>query len=67
MFREFPYERLARQVQLAKPTEKRLRGLPRPRCNVYIFDHAWSRLDVEPTELSNYLKLMLTVRYSKSS
>jgi len=52
MFREFPHERLARQIQPAKPTEKRFRGHPRPRCSKYISDLAWSRLDVEPVELS---------------
>jgi len=39
-------------VQLAKPTEKRFRGHPRPRCSEYISDLAWSRLGVEPAELS---------------
>ena len=49
---EFHYERLARQVQLAKPTEKRFRGHARPRCSEYIFDLVWSRLGVETAELS---------------
>jgi len=52
MFRELPYERLARQVQLAKPTEKRFRCHPRPRWNEYISDLAWSCLGVEPAQLS---------------
>jgi len=47
-----PYERLARQVQLVKPTEKGFRGDPRPRFSNYIADLAWSRLGVEPAELS---------------
>jgi len=46
------YERLARQVQLAKPTEKRFRDHPRPRCSECISDLAWSRLGVEPAEPS---------------
>ena len=45
-------ERLARQVLLATPTEKRLRGCPRTRWSDYISDLAWSRLGVEPAELS---------------
>jgi len=49
---KFPCERLARLVQLAKPTEKRFRGHPRPRCSGYISDLAWSRLGVELAELS---------------
>jgi len=49
---EFPYERLARLVCLAKPTEKRFRGHPRPRFGNYISDLAWSRLGVEQVELS---------------
>jgi len=52
MFREFPYERSARQVQLAIPTEIRFRGHPRLWCSEYISDLAWSRLGVEPAELS---------------
>jgi len=51
MSREFPYERLAGQVQLAKPTEKRFRGHPMPRCIGYTSDLAWSRLGVEQAEL----------------
>jgi len=47
-----PHERLARHVQLAKPTEKRFRGHPRPRWSNYISDLAWSRIGVEPPELS---------------
>jgi len=47
-----PHKRLARQVQLAEPTEKRFRGHPRPRWSDYISDLAWSRLGVEPAELS---------------
>jgi len=52
MYPEFPYKRLARQVQLAKPTEKRFRGHPRPRCSDSVSDLAWPRLGVEPAELS---------------
>jgi len=47
-----PQERLARHVQLAKPTEKRFRGHPRPRWGDYISDLAWSRIGVKPAELS---------------
>jgi len=46
------YERLARQVLLAKTTEKRFRGHPRPSLSDYISDFAWSRLGVEPEEHS---------------
>ena len=38
----------ARQVQLAKPTEKRFKGHPRPRCS----DLAWARVGVESAEIS---------------
>ena len=34
------------------PRKKRFRGHPRPRCSDYISDLAWSRLGVEPAELS---------------
>jgi len=44
------YKRLARRVLLAKTTEKRFRGHPRPSLSDYISDFAWSRLDVEPEE-----------------
>ena len=37
---------------LAKTTEKRPRGLPSPRWSNYISNLAWSRLGVEPAELS---------------
>jgi len=47
-----PHERLTKRVQLAEPTEKRFRGHPRPRWSDYIFNPAWSRLGVEPAELS---------------
>jgi len=64
MFREFPYERLARQVQLAKPKENGsevIQGL--------------GGVNTSPTLLAlvlvwsqqNYLKLLLSVWYSKSS
>ena len=45
-------ERLSRQALLAKPSGKRPRGRPRPRWSNYISDLAWSRLGVEPAELS---------------
>ena len=47
-----PHKRLARQGQLAEPTEKRFRGHPRPRWSDYISDLARSRPGVEPAELS---------------
>jgi len=47
-----PHERLAKQVQLAKPMEKRFRDHPRPRWSDYISDLARSRLCAEPVELS---------------
>jgi len=47
-----PHKRLAKQVQLAEPMEKRFRGHPRPSWSDYISDLAWSRLGVEPAELS---------------
>jgi len=60
-----PIERLVRQALLAKPTGKRPRYRPRPRrWSNCISDLAWSRLDVSQ---QNYLKLLLTVRYSKFS
>jgi len=37
-----------------------------PGWSDYITDLAWSRLGVEPAKLQ-YVKLLLTVRYSKSS
>jgi len=43
-----PYEGMARQVLLAKTTEKRFRDHPRPSLSDYISDLAWSRLGVEP-------------------
>jgi len=47
-----PNERLVRQALLAKPTGKRPRCRPRPRLSTCISDLAWSRLGVEPAELS---------------
>jgi len=47
-----PNERLVRQALLAKPTGKWPRCRPRPRWSNCISDLAWSRLDVEPAELS---------------
>jgi len=47
-----PQERLVRQVLLARPMAERRRGLPRPKWNDRISELAWSRLGVEPTELS---------------
>jgi len=47
-----PHERLVKQVLLAKPTGKRPNCRPRTSWIDYIFDLAWSRLGVEPTELS---------------
>ena len=43
---------LARWVLLAKPAGKRPKGRPRTRWCDYISDLAWSRLGVEPAELS---------------
>jgi len=40
------------QVLLAPPTGKRLRVRPRTRWSDYISDFSWSRLSVEPAELS---------------
>ena len=40
------------QVLLALPTGKRLRVRPRTRWSDYISDFSWSRLSVEPAELS---------------
>jgi len=62
-----PHERLVKQVLLAKPTEKRPRCRPKPRWSNCISDLAWSRLGVARKKQQNYLKLLLTVRYSKSS
>ena len=45
-------EGLPRRDLLAKPIEKRPRGLPRTRWHDYTPDLAWSRLSVEPVELS---------------
>jgi len=47
-----PQERLVWQVLLARPMGERRRGLPRPKWNDHISELAWSRLGVEPTELS---------------
>jgi len=47
-----PDERLVRQALLAKLTGKRPRCRPRPRWSNCISDLAWSRLVVEPAELS---------------
>jgi len=47
-----PNGRLVRQDLLAKPTGKRPRGRPRPKWSNCISDLAWSRLFVEPAELS---------------
>jgi len=46
------HESLAKQVLLAKLTGKRPRDLPRSGWNDFIFDLAWSRVGVEPAELS---------------
>ena len=45
-------ERLARHVLVGKPAGKRPRGRPRKRWSDYISDLAWSRLGVQPAELS---------------
>jgi len=50
-----PHERLARQVLLDTPTGKRPRGRPKTRWWDYIYCLAWSRLDVEASELSEDL------------
>ena len=47
-----PNGRLVRQALRAKPTGKRRRCRPRPRWSNCISNLAWSRLDVEPAELS---------------
>jgi len=44
--------KIGRQVLLATPTGKRPIVRPRTRWSDYISDHAWSRLGVEPAELS---------------
>ena len=64
MFQEFPYERLARQVQLAKPTGRRSEviqglGVVNTSPTFLALVLVWSQ--------QSYLKLLLTVRYSKSS
>jgi len=46
------HERLARQVLLAKSTEKWPRGLPRPKWSEGISNIVWPHLGVEPIELS---------------
>jgi len=48
-----PNVRLARQALLAKPTGKRPRRCSRPRWNNCVSDLAWSRLGVEPAELTD--------------
>ena len=47
-------KRLAGRVVLATPTRKRprARGRPKTRWHNYIFDPTWSRLGVEPADLS---------------
>jgi len=47
-----PNGRLVRQALRSKPTGKRRRCRPRPRWSNCISNLAWSRLDVEPAELS---------------
>ena len=47
-----PHKRLTRQFLLAKPTENRFRGHPRPRWSEYISNLAWSRCGVELAEPS---------------
>jgi len=47
-----PNERLVRQAPLAKPTGKQPSFWSRSRCSNCISDLAWSRLGVEPAELS---------------
>jgi len=47
-----PHENLASQALLAKRTGKRPGGLPRSGWRDYICDLAWSRLGVDPAELS---------------
>ena len=47
-----PNQRLVRQALLAKPIGKRPRRRSRPRWSNCISDIAWSRLGVEPAELS---------------
>jgi len=46
------HKRVSRQVLLAKHTGKRPRNRPSPSWSDYISDFAWSRLVVEPRELS---------------
>jgi len=63
MFQEFPYERLARQVQLGKPTGRRSEviqglGVVNTSLTLLALVLLWSQL--------SYLKLLLTVTYSKS-
>jgi len=57
-----PNERLVRQALLAKPTGKQPRCRPSPGWSNCISDLAWSRLDVEPVELS---EIAIDVRYSR--
>ena len=47
-----PNERLVGQTLLAKPTGRQPRCRPSPRWSNCISHLAWSRLDVEPAELS---------------
>jgi len=49
---KWPHKGLERQVQLAKPTGKRPRGLPRQRWSDYISDLSCSRLGVETAQPS---------------
>jgi len=49
---KMPHETLVRQVLLHTPMRMLLRGQPRTRWRVNISDLAWSRLGVEPAELS---------------
>jgi len=49
---EYPTKTKERHVLLAKSTGKRPRGRQRPRWIDYICDLAYSRLGVEPAELS---------------
>jgi len=58
------HKSLLRHVQLFKLTGKQPRGHPRPRWSNYISTLAWSRLGVEPAELS---EIAVDCDVSKSS
>ena len=60
------HEWLARQVLLATLMGKRLRGRPRDRWLDYISDPAWSRLVVEPVQLSEFAEYREIFRVSST-